>query len=264
MDENTIAQNLRTRTFGKNLHFFRTIDSTNSKAKEIAAKGTHSGTLVIAEEQNAGRGRLGRSWVSEKGKSLTFSVILQPHIPVSNLGIISLYAGVAVCNAIRTATDQTSECKWPNDVLIRKKKVCGILSEIVHHSGKNMSVIVGIGVNVNQSDFPPEVQSVATSLFLESGQEYDCVTILCNILEQMEELYSLIQLNRYTEIIKQWKSSSSIIGNSICVDQSGKLLYGTAKDIRDDGGLIIESENRLITVYAGDVTVRKDEFAKWY
>ncbi len=258
MDEKTIAQNLRTRTFGKNFHFFRTIDSTNSKAKEIAATGTHTGTLIIAEEQNAGRGRLGRSWISEKGKSLTFSVILQPQIPVSNLGIISLYAGVAVCNAIRKTTSQTTECKWPNDVLIRKKKVCGILSEIVHHSGKTMSVIVGIGVNVNQSDFPQEVQSIATSLSLESGKEYDCTMILSNILEQMEELYFLIQHSRYTEIINQWKSLSSIIGSSICVDQSGKLLYGTAKDIRDDGGLIIERENKLITVYAGDVTVRKD------
>ena len=258
MTENEIRLKCSARYFGKKIFYYESIDSTNSIAKSLAREGGEEGTLVVAEEQIAGKGRLGRSWQSEKGKNLTFSLILQPQISHTHIGIVSLFAGVAVCDAIRESTGIAAECKWPNDVLIRGKKVCGILSEIVHPNETQISIIVGVGVNINQALFPEEIKNKATSLFLATGKEQDCADILFNILEQMELLYTFVQNNQYLMIIDRWKDLSNVIDKEVRVDCSGTILTGIAKGIMDDGGLLLETISGPVTVYAGDVTLQKE------
>ncbi|MBI3766348.1 MAG: biotin--[acetyl-CoA-carboxylase] ligase [Ignavibacteriales bacterium] len=159
-----IRLSTQSKIIGKNIHTFDLLDSTNLKAKSLLQEGEEEGTIVIAEEQTAGRGRMGRSWVSERGKNLTFSVVLKPQISPESIGIVSLYGGLAVAEAIQDQSHLHPECKWPNDVLLNGKKCCGILSEAVFKQGSLVGVVMGIGINVNQRVFTRELRATATSV----------------------------------------------------------------------------------------------------
>ncbi len=250
-----ITSNLKTDTIGKNVIVLDTIDSTNTFLKSLASKGIPAGTVVITEEQTAGRGRLGRTWVSQKGKNLTFSVLVS--LPSHNPGLISLVAGIAVAQAIRIQTPLQAECKWPNDILINGKKVCGILSEVVTSSNNNSYVIIGIGVNVNQSEFPEEIQSTATSLLLENGHTINRINILKTILEQLEYGYNRLQQHEDTIIISEWKKLCSMIGLPISLNQNGTIITGIFADVADDGALLLQQHNGITRILSGEVMVVK-------
>src|SRR5208283_2326 len=190
MNEGDIRKHIITQTFGKKIFAFDILDSTNVKAKSLALDDAQEGAIVIAEEQTAGKGRLGRSWSSEKGKNLTFSVIARPRISPQHLGILSLFAGVSVARALTTLTDKTIRCKWPNDVFLNNKKVCGILSESVASEKSITAVIIGIGINVNQKKFSPDLQEKATSLALETGRDFHRWQVLAAILKEIENCYA--------------------------------------------------------------------------
>ena len=255
MTEKDILQHLRTKTFGKTIYVFDTIDSTNTFAKSLAQQDFDVGTLVIAEEQTKGRGRFGRSWHSQKEKNLTFSLLIKPTITPKQIGILSLYGGLAVVEAIKKIAHITPDCKWPNDVLLKGKKVCGILSESVVSQNKLAAVILGIGLNVNQTEFPPEIRRTAASLLLSTGKSIDRFQVLSAVLEQLELFYEKIQSGKLNEIIQLWRQHTTMLGKQVTVDQQGKILKGTAKEVADDGGLILRSNGIDIKVLAGDVTI---------
>lgn len=245
------------KTFGRTVRAFDTIDSTNTAARACIQEGDAEGTIVTAEEQTAGKGRLGRSWQSAKGKNLTFSIILRPEFAPAQFGLLSLLAGTAVCETLREEYGLDASCKWPNDVLVGGKKLCGILSEALHQSGSSPAVIVGIGVNVNESTFPAEIAQSATSIAIATGAEHDRALLLSRLLGRMEYLYRTLSRGDSASIIARWTAHSSTIGREIRVTNAGALVAGTARGIAEDGGLILSTEGRMITVHAGDVTLRE-------
>jgi BirA family biotin operon repressor/biotin-[acetyl-CoA-carboxylase] ligase len=217
----------------------------------------NEGTIVLAEEQSAGRGRFARTWFSEKNRNLTFSILLKPESLNDKLSLLSLLAGVAVVKSINSATGLTATCKWPNDVLLQGKKVCGILSELVKDTDGRTCVIVGIGINVNQTEFPEELQGTATSLSLQTRRTIDRLHLLSVLLEELKNGYEQFQSGEYSAIIQDWKKHCAMLGQQISVQQNDSTLTGIASDIAEDGALLIQSRNGLIKVYAGDVTIQK-------
>jgi BirA family biotin operon repressor/biotin-[acetyl-CoA-carboxylase] ligase len=248
-----VTQNLGTRFIGQRVIGYPSLPSTNELAKEEARRGAVAGTVVIAEEQTAGKGRLKRAWLSPRG-SLALSVILYPGLEY--LPALIMVASLAVARAIEAVTGLEAQIKWPNDVLIKGKKVCGILveSEVL---GEAVSyAIVGIGVNVNLrvSDFP-ELSSAATSLSHELGREVSRLGLLKRLLVEMERLY--LALLGGGSIYEEWRGRLATLGKEVSV-ASGEAEYsGIAESVARDGSLLVRRpDGSLSRIVAGDVTLR--------
>jgi BirA family biotin operon repressor/biotin-[acetyl-CoA-carboxylase] ligase len=250
-----IAPHLRTRWLGRALQCFPTLDSTNSTARELAATGAADGTVVIADAQRRGRGRLGRSWESPPGSNLYLSALLRCDLPVERLSQISLLAGVAVCETVREWCP--ADIKWPNDVLAGGRKVAGILAEL-EGIGPRRAVILGIGVNLNAAleDFPPELRDKVGSLRLAGGCEVDRAGFAGRLLNNLEVRYEQWRRDGFAPIAAAWRDLAPMIGRHIRVQELGAIVEGTAIDIADDGALRLRladgSEHRVVV---GDVTV---------
>jgi BirA family biotin operon repressor/biotin-[acetyl-CoA-carboxylase] ligase len=232
-----------------------TTDSTNRYASSLLASGAEEGTVVVAEEQTAGRGRQGKAWFSEKGLNLTFSLILKPDAPAASAGIISLYAALSVAEGTSAIAGISPECKWPNDLLSGGRKFCGILSEAVFDRGRLASVVVGIGLNVNQTKFPPAIQPPPTSLAIETGRTFELTSLLSALLDSLEKNYQTLRSGDYGTIIREWTLRSATIGRLVTVRSGDRLISGTATKIAEDGGLMIRSNGTETKVVAGDVTM---------
>jgi len=246
-----ILTNLNTEYFGKFVYTFGSIDSTNTYAKFLSLKEAPHGTLIISEEQTAGRGRLQRKWLATKGKNLLFTLVLYPEFSLEKISILPFAAALAVSDSVEAITKQRCECKWPNDILINRKKICGMLLESV---GKK--VVLGIGINVNQDEFPDELLHKASSLKLELGNEVERVSLLKKTLEELESRYE--QLSRFpsTKIIDEWKRKSLLFGKKITVLENEFSYAATALDVADDGSLVIQTEDGMKKrIYAGDVSI---------
>ena len=250
-----IAPHLRTQWLGRTLHAFAELDSTNTTARELASGGAPDGTVVIADAQRAGRGRLGRSWSSPAGRNLYLSVVLRCEAPAERLAQISLLAGVAVCETVREWCD--AEIKWPNDVLSAGRKVAGILAELAT-SGAGHLLILGIGVNLNATldDFPEALRTTAGSLCLAHGSAVDRARFTGRLLNNLEVRYEQWQRDGFAPIAVRWRRLTPLIGRNIRVQEPGALVDGTVLDLDPDGALRLRradgSEHRVI---AGDVTV---------
>ena len=255
MTEQEIHKYLRTKIFGRKLFCFETVDSTNLYAKSLMEQEFEEGILVIAENQTAGRGRLGRTWQSESGKNLTFSILLKPKISPESVGVLSMYASLAVAEAIQEISALAPECKWPNDVLVDEKKLCGILSEAVFHHEKLSGVIIGIGLNVNQTAFLPPLERSATSLALVLGSVFDRVQVLTCILQKLELWYAYLQRGQLQEILSQWQKHTTMFGKELAIDEQGRQMKGIAKSLDIDGGLIVSVNGIEKKILAGDVTI---------
>lgn len=258
-NEKNISQNLETKIFGRRIFFFKSIKSTMDYAKKIAEKDEPEGTIVIADYQSHGRGRFGRIWKAEPGKNILMSIILRPQIPLERFSIFPFLFANSIASAIEKHANLKITTKWPNDLLIDNKKFCGILMEASITVEKSDFIILGIGINVNQSEFPKEIQEYATSLYLSTGKIYDRVELLKDILGQIEIDYDEFNKNRdFSAVIQKWKSRCKMIGEKITVIQSGKTVTGRVIDIDELGFLVLEDENlRKIKLSSGDVTVVK-------
>jgi BirA family transcriptional regulator, biotin operon repressor / biotin---[acetyl-CoA-carboxylase] ligase len=251
----TIAPHLQTRWLGRTLHSFAELDSTNTTVRELAAAGAADGTVVIAEAQRAGRGRLGRSWASPAGKNLYLSALLRCAVPAERLAQISLLAGVAVCETVREWC--AAEIKWPNDVLSNGRKVAGILAEM-ESAGAGHVLILGIGVNLNAAldDFPEALRDTAGSLHLASGCSVDRARFTGRLLNNLEVRYEQWRRDGFAPIAALWRSLTPLIGRNIRVQEPGAIVDGTVLDLDADGALRLRladgTEHRVI---AGDVTV---------
>jgi len=208
MTEPNILSDLKTRILGKTVYCYSSVDSTNQVAKELASGGAEEGTLVVAEEQTKGRGKRGRSWESAYGRGIWASLILRPQISSFHTWKVTLGAAVSIARAIRRLTELEATLKWPNDILIRGKKVGGVLTEIStqRNQQETSPLILGFGLNVThrQEDFSEKIRRRATSLYIESGKCVSRLTLLQAILQIMEEQFSQLQNSDHEQFLQQW------------------------------------------------------------
>jgi len=246
-----IASSLETQLIGREILYIESLPSTMDIAREEAVKGACEGTVVIAGRQTAGRGRLKRVWNSPEG-NIAMSVILRPQKIV--LSSLIMLASLAVMHGIQTATGLKPALKWPNDVLINDKKVCGILIENKFISDRVDYSIIGIGINVNMNPADlPDIQSIATSLSYELGHEISLLSVIQHVLTEMERLYfSLIEGN---SLFEEWRGNLITIGKSVHVDSGSTVFKGIAESVERDGSLLIRQQDGTLTrVLSGDVT----------
>ncbi|MBI5474576.1 MAG: biotin--[acetyl-CoA-carboxylase] ligase [Ignavibacteriae bacterium] len=256
--ERELRRGLRAKVFGNKIYTFQTIDSTNNCIKALANVGAAEGVVVLAEQQTAGRGRLGRTWLSQPEENLTFSVLLRPEVSTESINLLPLYVAVAVSQAIENSTGLRAECKWPNDLLIDKKKVAGILIESSMRQNRLEYVVVGLGLNVNQMQFTNGLLQKATSLKLETGKDFDRAKLLREILFNLETHYTQAVENDFKSVIPFWLSRTTMINKPIVVSQGNDIISGVVTGLSLDGGLVLQTNGRSQTMFAGDVTILAD------
>lgn len=255
-NETTIADQIHTKWAGKTVHFAREIDSTNLWIKRLAKEGAPEGTLALAEFQSAGRGRLGRSWEVPEGTSVMMSILLRPKFEPQYAPTLTLVMGMAVAKAVKNLGFDVS-IKWPNDVVVSHKKICGILTEMGVRDGKIDYAVIGVGINVNIREFPEEMADKATSLYLESGKEFDRSQIPGLVMEAFEEYYEKFAATCDLSGLKE--EYESILAN---YNQPVRVLAkepyeGVARGITDGGELLVEkTDGTIVAVSAGEVSVR--------
>lgn len=254
-----IKPKLNTKFIGHNIIHFDTINSTNIKAKELAASGESDGTVIISEEQTAGKGRLGRQWVSPKGKGIWMSIILRPDMDPIHASKVTLIGAAAVFNAL-SALNISALIKWPNDLVINNKKTCGILTEMSAELNQIHYLVMGIGINVNlnEEDFPIQMRSIATSLKSVSGIDIDRKALIADILNNFEILYTeFIQTNSIVTSVEICKKNSIFIGKDVKIIKFDKEFIAKAIDLDNEGQLIIEhSDGTIETVFSGEISMR--------
>ena len=255
-NETTIADQIHTKWAGKTVHFARETDSTNLWIKRLAKEGAPEGTLALAEFQSAGRGRLGRSWEVPEGTSVMMSILLRPKFEPQYAPMLTLVMGMAVAKAVKKLGFDAS-IKWPNDVVVSHKKICGILTEMGVRDGKIDYAVIGVGINVNIREFPEEMADKATSLYLESGREFDRSQIPGLVMEVFEEYYEKFAATCDLSGLKE--EYESILAN---YNQPVRVLAkepyeGVARGITDGGELLVEkTDGTIVAVSAGEVSVR--------
>lgn len=255
-NETTIADQIHTKWAGKTVHFARETDSTNLWIKRLAKEGAPEGTLALAEFQSAGRGRLGRSWEVPEGTSVMMSILLRPKFEPQYAPMLTLVMGMAVAKAVKKLGFDVS-IKWPNDVVVSHKKICGILTEMGVRDGKIDYAVIGVGINVNIKEFPEEMVDKATSLYLESGKEFDRSQIPGLVMEAFEKYYEKFAATCDLSGLKE--EYESILAN---YNQPVRVLAkepyeGVARGITDGGELLVEkTDGTIVAVSAGEVSVR--------
>jgi BirA family biotin operon repressor/biotin-[acetyl-CoA-carboxylase] ligase len=257
MKVDRLQEGLRTKLFGKRIIFLREVSSTNDYAKELASYGAEEGTVVIAESQTAGRGRLGREWISPKG-GLYCSVILRPQIGVSEAVKFVFVASLAVANVLDEVYRLKVETKWPNDVLINGKKVCGILTETNTTGEKVNYAVIGVGVNANfavKDALPKELVKASTSLEDEIGRKIRFEELFQALIERLESLYDLFSKEGFVPILSEWKKYAGFLGKRVEVTSGAKKLSGAAVDVDSDGSLILKQTDGSVKLVSGDLSV---------
>ena len=241
------------------IHWFETIDSTNTRAKALAAEGAPHGTVLIADQQTGGRGRMGRSFHSPGGKGIYLSVILRPQCHASQLMHLTCAAGVAMCDAVEAVCSIRPGIKWTNDLVFGKRKLGGILTELSLDSSGNVNyAVVGIGINCMQSesDFPEDIRSIATSLQMVSDASIDRCQVIAAMLAALEKM-SRDLFDQKTQIMDRYRLDCITIGRDIYVITGDTVRHGTAISVDDEGALSVRfSDGHTEAVTAGEVSVR--------
>lgn len=265
LDQTIIEKRMQTKCFAKRIQYYSEVDSTNRIAKELGKVPGNHGVLVLAEQQNAGRGRLGRNWNSPSGNGIWMTLVLQPNLHPGHASMLTIVAALAVNNAIRNITGLDSFIKWPNDIVVNGKKVCGILTEMNTINEKLEYAIIGIGVNVNQDKFPEELKDTATSILLEGKRSIDRIELIADIMKHFEFYYdvflktenliklkdlyneNLVNLNRQVRILEK---DMEYAGIALGINETGVLLVKTVETVEDGEITIIKG------VVSGEVSVR--------
>lgn len=256
LTENDILLGLETKTFGRNVVYFDSVDSTQKIAHQLAQDQAPEGTLVIAEEQKTGRGRMARNWYSPSGTGIWMSVLLRPTLPPQKAPQFTLITAVAVVQAIHDVCDIQVEIKWPNDILVNNRKITGILTELQADSEQIHSLIIGIGMNVNQQtdDFPEELLDIATSLSIAKGEIISRAKVVQRVMFHLERYYKIYMEKGFAPIKLLWESYALSIGKHITARTMNGTLTGIALGITDEGVLLLEDENGTIhQIYSADI-----------
>jgi len=259
--EQRIRRYLReTAVVSSEVRWFNVIDSTNTYLKKAALEGAPNGTVVIADRQTAGRGRMTRSFESPEGKGIYLSVLLQPDMPVERLLSVTAMAGVAVCGAVERVCGVRPGLKWPNDLELGNRKVCGILTELVMNERGCPNVIVGIGVNVSQSaeDFTPEVSKMATSLAAALDREVPREVLAAELIEELDKLYAALLKDDLAAYLAAYRKDCINLGRAVqLIHPDGGRETAEALDVDEAFGLVVRTEDGVVkTIRSGEVSVR--------
>lgn len=250
LTEYTIKNRLNTKFIGQNIFVYSETDSTNNRAKE--KHNAPDGSLFIAEVQNHGKGRLGRGWEAPAGVGIWMSLLLKPPLLPNDVAQITLIAGLAVCRALGCG----AKIKWPNDIVIGSKKVCGILAEMSAEINMVNYVVCGIGINVNIASFEGELSEKATSLRIETGKKHDRSQIVGRVLTEFETLYTDFLENGLKNILPEYKNLCVTLNRDVQVVYKHKTVTARAVDIDECGSLVVEQDGKRIAITSGEVSVR--------
>ncbi len=236
---------------------FDSINSSNTEALNQARQGADEGLCVVAKQQTAGRGRHGRTWISEKDAGLYFSLVLRPKIENKFLPLLTLMSAVAVYDVLQELYKLKPDIKWANDVHIDEKKICGILAEMTE-TKKGLAVIVGIGINLKSSNFPPELETIATSIEQEINQKIDADKLLENLTRQLAKYYQILKNEHGAKEIRQeWANRSTYFrGKSVTVKMGNETITGTTRGLEESGALRVETKNGEIKIIHAGVVER--------
>lgn len=253
-----IRSRLKSTVLGQEIHYFNEVGSTNNEAKKLAAAGCPEGTIVVAEEQVTGRGRLARGWFSPHGKGIWLSVVLRPPFSPMEAAKCTLMAAVGVNRAINAVTGAGCGIKWPNDILWQGRKVVGILTEMNAEMDAINYIVIGMGINVNieAAEFPSEIAATATSLAVAAGRSVSRIELLTTILSELERAYTLVKESGFAPVLAEWKNQSVTLGQEVDVHGIDRNFTGTAVDIDAEGALLIKTPAGMERVLAGDVSIR--------
>ncbi|HWP49803.1 MAG TPA: biotin--[acetyl-CoA-carboxylase] ligase [Candidatus Limnocylindrales bacterium] len=251
-----IQNYLNTRLIGNSIIWEYEVPSTNEVALELASKGALEGTVVLAESQTRGRGRMGRSWYSPPGEGIYISVILKPPLPPQKAYQITFMAAVAAAETLRHLSGLDVQIKWPNDLMIRNKKVGGILTELKAGPDRIHWVVTGIGINANIVQFPQELQDQVTSLMLESGYPVRRIPLIQRLLRNFEKWYFLILEGNFPKLFETWCSLSCTLGNQVEIKIGEEIIRGLATRVEQDGTLYVrEDSGQERPIVTGDVAL---------
>ncbi|WP_373897150.1 biotin--[acetyl-CoA-carboxylase] ligase [Haloimpatiens sp. FM7315] len=254
-----VGEGLKTKYMGRNIMYFETIDSTNIKAKKLAAEGVLEGTVVIAEEQTEGKGRLGRSWISPKNKGIWMSLILRPDINPMKVSMITEVAAAAAVKAIEDMGVK-AYIKWPNDIVVENKKLCGILTEMTGEVDKVNYVILGMGINANLDleDFQSELRDEATSIKIETGKNIVRKELVAKLLNYFENFYeSFVIKGDIEKSLEICREKSILLGKEIQVIGRNEVKKARALDIDNEGRLVVRfDDEKEEAIFSGEVSIR--------
>lgn len=258
MTAEEVESRLHTRTLGRNCIYLNRVDSTNNYAKRIAEEGAKEGTLVIAEEQTGGKGRRGRGWIAPRNVNVMMTLLLRPRIQPRNASMLTLLMAMAAVRAIREVTGFQAGIKWPNDVVAGGRKVCGILTEMSSEPDYINYVVIGIGMNVNQKDFPQEIAGTAGSLSMVLGRDISRAELTARVMEALEELYEIfLETEDMSKLCREYNSVCLNIGHPIKVLEPKNEYSGVTDGINEKGELVVKKDDGdIVCVYAGEVSVR--------
>jgi BirA family biotin operon repressor/biotin-[acetyl-CoA-carboxylase] ligase len=256
---NEIQLGLKTEFMGRHIHFEEVISSTQKIAHTLAGNGAEEGTIVVADQQTSGRGRLARAWYSPKQTGIWMSMILRPKIPINKTPQLTLLTAVALIQAIEEVTGLTPEIKWPNDILINGKKIVGILTELQAEADRVHSVIIGVGMNVNHTldQFPEELQAIATSIAAETGEQADRAQIIQAIMMNFEKLYTSYLVHGFKPVKLLWESYAISLNKNLIARTLQGTIRGRAIGIDDEGVLLLETtEGNIEKIYSADIEIQ--------
>lgn len=258
MTEAEIKSLMHTEWVAKEVLYFDTIDSTNTKAQELAEKGYPSGTLVVADKQESGKGRRGRSWVSPSGTGIFMTLMIKPDINPNNASMLTLVAALAVAKAITSVTGEEALIKWPNDIVVNSKKVCGILTEMNAQFDYINHIVVGIGINVHNESFPEEISQMASSLMIEAGgKRFHRAQIIADTMSYFEQYYdTFLKTQDLSALVREYDELLVNMNKAVRVLDPKEPFDGKAMGITPKGELIVDTWESRKLVSSGEVSVR--------
>lgn len=257
LSEAELRSNRKTDWAGQEIYYFDTIDSTNTRAKQYAEEGHANGTLIVAGEQKAGKGRRGRSWSSPKGTGIFMTLMLKPDIAPNNASMLTLVAALSIAKAIEDVAELEVGIKWPNDIVANGKKIVGILTEMSAQIDYINHVVIGVGINVHNEDFPEEIKETASSILLESGKRVNRAEIIEKFLEYFEKYYAVfLETEDMERLVKEYDSMLVNRGRMVRVLDPKEPFEGKAMGITKKGELIVDTWESRKLVSSGEVSVR--------
>ena len=256
--EEEVASRLQTERMGRQIRYFSRIDSTNQYAKRIAEEGAPDGTLIIADEQTAGKGRSGRTWVTPPAEAIAFTLLLRPKLSPDRISMVTLVMGLAVTNAVNSLYGVSAGIKWPNDVVIKGRKLCGILTEMSAEVRQVNYIVIGVGINANLTSFPEEIREIATSLRLELSRDINRAELIARVMAEFERLYAEFEAQGdLGAVMQEYNELCLNAGSKVRVLDPNGEYTGTSRGINSMGELLVETEDgQMQEVYAGEVSVR--------
>ncbi len=256
--EEELRQYLPEGTLSGTISYYDSIDSTNEEAKRKAAQGDPDESLYYADNQTAGKGRRGRTWISPKGEDIFFSLLLRPELPVESASMLTLVAALAAAEVSEKYSGEACQIKWPNDIVLHNKKICGILTEMGLEMGEISYIVVGVGFNINRSVFSDEISEMGTSLFKETGRRIPRARFLADFLTAFMKGYRrFLKEQNLASFTEEYESHLVNIGRQVKIIKNGEEMIRTALGINDKGELIVQDDTGVTeTIFTGEVSVR--------